>query len=95
MDGLMSNPDKGAEAIMQMIKAGTETKEYVKKLELPSPLARALTTTGESGLKDRLKEWLQKALDLAKEFNPDSYTVILGVPYVGSIGFSWSRETTK
>lgn len=95
MNGLISNPDKGAEAIVQMIKAGTEAKEYIEKLGLPRPVTRALTSTEESSLRDKLKKWLEKVRELAKDFSPESYSVTLSVPFVGSVSFSWPIDKSK
>ena len=37
-------------------------------------------------------DWLRKALELAKEFSPDSYSVSIGIPIVGTIGFTWKLK---
>jgi len=43
-------------------------------------------------LRDKLREWLKKGLELAEEFSPSMYSVSISVPMVGSISFSWSVQ---
>lgn len=85
MVGILDDSDKGAKVILQVMKAGTLAKEeiYSRQLDLGK-----LSETQEAGLRDKLKEWLQKTLELAKEFSPSTYSVSISVPMVGSISFS-------
>ena len=85
MTGILDNPNQGAKVLFEILKAGAQTKAEIESRQLD--LTR-LYQEQEAGLRDKLAEWLRKALELAKEFSPDSYSVSIGVPIVGTIGFT-------
>ena len=87
MIGIIADPDKGATVLMEMIKVGGQFKQEVESRQID--FAR-LYETQEAGLRDKLNEWLKEALELAKEFGPQSYSVNISIPFVGSVGFSWT-----
>ena len=89
MAGIFDDLDQGAKVILEIMKAGTQAKEEIQSRQLD---LGKLSETQEAGLSDKLKEWLQKGFELAKEFSPSTYSVSTSVPMVGSISFSWSLE---
>ena len=70
--------------VLEIIKAGSQTRTEIEYKDLAK-----LTDYQEAAVRDKLKEWLQRALELAKEFSPESYSVNISIPLVGSVGFSW------
>jgi hypothetical protein len=89
MVGILDDTDKGAKLMLQVMSAGTLAKEQIQSRQLD---LGKLSEAQEAGLRDKLKEWLQKGLKLAKEFSPSMYSVSISVPMVGSISFSWSLQ---
>ena len=89
MAGILDDPGKGAKLILQVMKAGTLAKEEIQSRQLD---LGKLSEQQEAGLRDKLREWLKKGLELAEEFSPSMYPVNISVPMVGSISFSWSVQ---
>ena len=80
-------PDEGAKVLLEIMKARSQarTENEYKDLVKPSEFQGA-------ALRDKLKEWLQKALELVKEFSPESYSGSISIPFIGSTGFSWKLQ---
>jgi len=89
MAGILDDLDKGTKLILQVMKAGTLAKEEIQSRQLD---LGKLSEPQEAGLRDKLREWLKKGLELVEEFSPSMYSVSISVPMVGSISFSWSVQ---
>ncbi len=70
-----------------MIKAGGQFKQEIESRQIDFT---RLSDAQEAGLRDRLRALLEQALKLIKEFQPESYSLSLGIPFVGSVAFSWT-----
>ena len=90
MAGILDDLDRGAIVILEIMKAGNQAREEIHSRQLD---LGKLSETQEVGLRDKLKEWLQKSFELAKEFSPSTYSVSIGMPMVGSISFSWPLQS--
>ena len=89
MTGILDNPDEGARLLIELMKTGGQLRQQIESRQID--FAR-LSPEQEAGLRDKLKEWLKKALELAEEFSPESYSISLSALFVGSIGFSWTLQ---
>ena len=87
MNGLMGEPDKGAILVLEIMKSGAKVGAYIETHQVK--LAEISGGAIEADLRDRLREWLNKTRELAKGLSPDSYSVTLSVPFVGSVSFTW------
>ncbi len=52
----------------------------------------SLTRDEETGLRDRIKEWLKRGLEIANEFKPREFTISAEIGFPPRIGtsFTWS-----
>ena len=90
MTGIINRPDEGAKILLEIMKTGSQTRREIESRDLAK-----LSEYQEAALRDKLKEWLQRALELAKEFSPESYSVNISIPFVGSVGFSWKLQDSE
>jgi len=85
--GIVADTDKGAEILIEMITAGGQFKQEVESRQIDFT---RLTEKQRTDLYNRLRELLEQVLKLIKEFQPESYSLSVVIPFLGSVGLSWT-----
>ncbi len=83
MVGILDDPDKSAKFLVEVMKAGGQMN------------FAGVHDWQEAGLRDRVKEWLEKVRQLAQEFSPEGYSLSLNIPFGVSLGFSWTAPAKR
>lgn len=89
MASILDSTEKGTEALLEVVMAGTQVRAMIESRQFR--LAQ-LTEMQKQEMRDRLKQLLDKAQELAKQFSPDSFSIGVSVPFVGSVNFAWSAD---
>ena len=41
---------------------------------------------------DVIKQWLNKAREIARKYNPDSFSISAGIPFGAQLSFTWNKK---
>ena len=85
------NPEKNEKLLNDL------TKLVALEMQIQSLTSKytVLTRDDEASVRDKIKEWFGKALEIAKEFQPREFTVSAEIGFPPRIGASFTWSTPR